>query len=145
MKGGIKIFVRKKESDDNSSKHLIFTLTFLLNKLNMWHSDVLHLEVQLIITQYLQQPLVHHRNYNSHAGTLMAVHDWCGFFFFLHPVDRNLAVQCVCVWASHSEATAEGIGSSSNSKLWRIQKQSQGLLASKHCSYRHTASKSMSE
>lgn len=43
---------------------------------------------------------------------------------------------------SYSEATAEGIGSSSNSKLWRIQKQSQGLLASKHCSYRHTASKS---
>lgn len=38
----------------------------------------------------------------------------------------------VCKCETHSEAMAEGMDSSSNSRLWRIQKQSHGLLASRH-------------
>lgn len=65
---------------NNSFSHWHFCWT---NE-NMWHSDVPHLEVQLIITQYLQQPLRHHRNYNSYAVTLMAFAwlMWLFFFFY---------------------------------------------------------------
>lgn len=73
--------------------------------------------MQFIITQYLKQHLLHHRNKNNYV----VVENKNGFTglirLYLCHVDGHQDVQCVFVRVSHSEATAEGIGSSSNSKL----------------------------
>lgn len=46
-------------------KHTIFVSKFALHSFK--HSDALRLDMQFIITQYLQQHLLHHRDYTNYA------------------------------------------------------------------------------